>query len=245
MAEQFLLKSTFHGSMGSLTGQKWKNKEVIHAKIWSKTPARPVQKDSLRAFEALNRVASAIAKHWWPWLGLKAVGMHKHNAVARFLAACVQNHVFGLGGFTKRFKSDGTAQINSWNYDKENGLLTFEAEAHLPQFTTRQQSWLVLVFDTQGRVFLCEVPTAQLIRRSLYIPAENEQEPFIITLTSTKDNKKYRLGGLSVNSYVINGILYTSFLKNSTWRFIPPNIISTDSPNVSVDEAGNIVIINE
>ena len=94
MAIQELLKASYTGSLGETTGAKWKNKAVVKGKIWSKTPNSKTQTDSVRSFECLNRVASAIASQWFYRLGIKAVNMHKHNAVAKLLKSSVKTHEF-------------------------------------------------------------------------------------------------------------------------------------------------------
>lgn len=89
-----LLKASYTGSLGSTTGAKWKNKAVIKAKIWSKAPPTASQTASVRAFECLNRLASAIAKAGFKQLPLSARKMLPHNAVAQWLKPTIKNKVW-------------------------------------------------------------------------------------------------------------------------------------------------------
>lgn len=89
-----LLKASYTGSLGNTTGAKWKNKAVIKAKIWSKAPPTASQTASVRAFECLNRIASAIARAGFKHLPLSAKKMLPHNAVAQWLKPAIKNKLW-------------------------------------------------------------------------------------------------------------------------------------------------------
>lgn len=198
MAEQKLIQGTFHGSVGTLTGAKWKDKEVVKQKIWSKTPASPAQKSSVRSFECLNRLSSAIAKAWWYKLGLSNAKMHKHNAVAKLLAPVVANHTFDPSAIEEVFKADGTGAISAYSFDPETNLLEFTASTTLDVSAASGNSWLVVAFSVTGEVFLCESPAAATITRSLFVPVPADTEPYVMVLTTQKDRRRVRYGGFAL-----------------------------------------------
>lgn len=198
MAEQKLIQGTFHGSVGTLTGAKWKDKEVVKQKIWSKTPASPAQKSSVRSFECLNRLSSAIAKAWWYKLGLSNAKMHKHNAVAKLLAPVVANHTFDPSAIEEVFKADGTGKIDAYTFDPETNLLEFSASTTLDVSAASGNSWLVVAFSVTGEVFLCESPAAATITRSLFVPVPADTEPYVMVLTTQKDRRRVRYGGFAL-----------------------------------------------
>ncbi len=244
MAEMNILNGTYHGRLGRTTGVKWKNKEVVKGKIWSKTPNNETQTKSVRAFECLNRIASAIAKNWWQWLGLSDSKMLKHNAVARLLKDCVTGHTFTPAGFFPCFHKDGTNALLSHTWDNETKMLSFKAQTYLSGTLGRDFSWMVLVFDLKGKVYYVSVPPTKTVEISIYIPYENENEPFILLLNSVKDGKKYRLGGLVLNDFVVLETLYTELLRNSEWFYIADGeIAGTNYDSVTVDSETETIYI--
>lgn len=244
MAEINILNSTYHGKLGRTTGVKWKNKEVIKGKIWSKTPENKAQQDSVRAFECLNRVSVAIAKKWWYWLGLKNTRMLKHNAVARLLKGCISNHTFTPSGFFPVFSKDGTNEITSLTYDNETHHLDLECSTNLSGTVGRDFSWLVLVFDREGKVYFAETPPAKSFTLNQYLPIAEGEEPFVLLVNSQKDGKKYKLGGLTLNYCVVSEVLYTELLKSSVWFYeTEDKTAGTNYDTVTVDEQKEILYI--
>lgn len=94
MATFNLLTGSLEGSIGSITGQKWKNKHVIKTKIDGRAPHNATQNASRVAFESLNRLAVDFSRLFWLEIGLDASKMLKHNAMAKFMAPVVSNHTF-------------------------------------------------------------------------------------------------------------------------------------------------------
>lgn len=220
MAVQELLRSSYTGSLGETTGTKWKTQDVVKGKIWSKTPNNETQTNSVRAFEALNRVASAIAKKWFYWLGIKAVNMHKHNAIAHLLKGCVAHHAFNIYGISVVFPNNGTVEIGSSSVDFETGLVSFSASTTFNIGNNKNQSWLVLVFKQDGTVLLCETPPTKIYSATFYAPVVDGDEVYFMALSSERVNGKYILGGSSLPVYVINGRFYTSRVTQSIWEYV-------------------------
>lgn len=94
MAEMDLLKANFTGKLGALSGANWKGRPVIKAAPFSKAPPSAIQTNSVRAFECLNRLSSAIAEVAFPYLNLSDKKMLRHNAVAHWLKPLVATHSF-------------------------------------------------------------------------------------------------------------------------------------------------------
>ena len=124
MGEMNLLQSNFTGSVGAVTGVKWKKQNVIKKKIWHKAPPQAVQTNSLRAFEALNRVSAKIAKLMWYQLGISDRHMQKHNAIAKMCKAVVENHSFNVMGFSQIFPVTGETAIQNYSEDTETNTVT-------------------------------------------------------------------------------------------------------------------------
>lgn len=222
MATQELLKASYNGSLGETTGSKWKSRDVVKGRIWSKTPNNETQTKSVRAFEALNRVASAIAKQWFYWLGIKAANMHKHNAVAHLLKECVFGHVFDPVGFESVFAQNGTVRILSQSVDYDTGEISIKASTTYSPATNRKQSWLILVFTQVGKVLYCASPATTSVDFSFFAPIVPGDTVYIMALSSDKSGKKPVLGISSDFPLYQNGCFFSSRSLDSVWRFVAP-----------------------
>lgn len=196
MAENKLLLGGFYGKAGSMVGQKWKDKIQVHARVFSKSPPSQLQTDNVRAFECLNRLSSALAKKWWPWLGLSDKEMHKHNAIAKWLKPLIATHTFEPDTLRSIIPNDGLAEITSLEYNQQTRFFTLDAHTVLDVGTNPDCSWLVCVGDTYGNIFYCESPSARSISLAFQVPIEPLQSLFAFTMVSQKETKGFRISGL-------------------------------------------------
>lgn len=240
MAENKMLIGGFYGKAGSMVGQKWKNKTQVHSRVFSKSPPTELQTESVRSFECLNRVASAIAKKWWNWLGLSDKSMHRHNAVAKLLRDSVSQHFFNPGLFGRVFKSDWTAFVSEYSWNRETKTLTAGVETALDVGPGGNASWLALVISPTGEVFLCQVPPSRSWEFSFDVPLPVDVQPIVMTLAAVKDGKRTKYCGFSIKGQeppigpVVDGCYYTSLTAAAGWRYEDPETMATDSGNVRV-----------
>lgn len=243
MAEVDLLKSTFHGSAGTMTGVKWKNQEVVKQKIWSKAPNSQKGTNSLRAFECLNRLSSAIAKKFWYKLGLTDKKMYKHNAVAKFLAPCVKNHYFDINAIEEIFVNDRSCYIGDFSFNAETKLLHFVAQTELDISPNSPNAWLVIAIDNMGKVYYCDSPKTAAVEVSFYIPIADGLEPYVLTIATTKEQKRILYRGFSISGYVRNRVLYTDLLSLSQWSYDGINKAIAIGQGVAYNSTDNSLII--
>lgn len=241
MGKMDLLNANISGTVGAMTGQVYKGKSVLHARIWSRTPLNRTQKNSVRAFEALNRLSCAISKHWFYWLGIRADNMLKHNAVAHFLQPVVADHTFNIAVLPELFPDASLTALGSVDYNSETGQISFSASYVGAVPLGINASWLVLVFDNAGHVFYSESPSESSITRSFIIPGNPAQKPTVLVLASNKANGKYVLGMAQRLPLVENGCFYTGRSTSSVWTYVSPAIARAVGAGVSV--SGNTVVV--
>ena len=94
MAYFNLLAGNCIGTLGATYSARSKSGNVLKARPFSKSPSSTTQKNCVRAFEALNRISSKLAKTSWNLFNLSDAKTLKHNAIATFLKPCIQNHAF-------------------------------------------------------------------------------------------------------------------------------------------------------
>lgn len=196
MAFQQFIKGSFNGRVGSVVGQKWKNKTQLHARVFSKSPPTEKQTKNVRAFECLNRLSSAMAKTWFPWLGLSAKEMYPHNAVSRWLKPLIASHQFEPEVIRQLIEEDGQAVLEEFQFNRATGQFNCIASTTINPAPGSNESWLVTVLDSTGKVYICESPRAKkvTIERIIQIPYYVSLCAF--TMVSKKVDKKYQLSGL-------------------------------------------------
>lgn len=157
MAEMDLLKASYTGSLGNTTGAKWKNKAVIKAKIWSKAPPTASQTASVRAFECLNRLASAIAKVGFKQLPLSAKKMLPHNAVAQWLKPTIKNKLWEPQNISEVIPYSNLIKFEFLIIDKatSTGLVRLKYESQ-PQELLGSLLFIA-VFRSNGHIADCRV----------------------------------------------------------------------------------------
>lgn len=196
MAFQQFIKGSFNGRVGSVVGQKWKNKTQLHARVFSKSPPTEKQTKNVRAFECLNRLSSAVAKTWFPWLGLSAKEMYPHNAVSRWLKPLIASHRFEPGIIQQLVEKDGQAVLEEFQFNRTTGQFNCTASTTINPTSGSNESWLVTVLDSTGKVYVCESPRAKKVTIERIIQLPNRVSLCAFTMVSKKVDKKYQLSGL-------------------------------------------------
>jgi hypothetical protein len=174
MAVMNLLKSTFTGSLGRVTGANWKGKPVIKARIFSKAPSSNAQTQSVRAFEALNRLSVTIARQGFSYMGLSAKTLLPHNAVAKFLQPIVKNHDFDISNAVESIKKDGSQVILAFNYNRYSEIGTLKiglGPNYVPLTGTKT---FINIFDQTGRSFFSDFIDTADYQKSFFMPFSSE-----------------------------------------------------------------------
>lgn len=159
MATVNILQGSITGSVGKITGSVWKGKPTIRAKVFSKAPPQELQTASVRAFEKLNRISSAIAQTGFARLGLSAKNIHKHNSVARWLSPIIRNHAFEPQNIIDVIPQADNFRITSFVYNPANGKTNIEVRL-VNGFVPLPSSYLfVIVFDDNGNTYFahCDI----------------------------------------------------------------------------------------
>jgi len=147
-----LLKSAYTGKLGETYGASWKGKPVVRAVPFSKAPPTPAQTKSVRAFECLNRVASAIARMGFAHTGLAAKTMHPHNAVAKFLTPTIKNKIFEPANIKEVIPAGENLRITAFAFDGKTAILTVGYKYVSNTVYDANQRVFVIVCDNHGYV---------------------------------------------------------------------------------------------
>ncbi len=150
MAFLNLLGGNFIGRLGTYYGSRSRSGVVVKVVPFSKAPATESQVANVRAFEALNRISATIARMFWAYLGLNQGPMHKHNAVAAWLKACIATHLFIPADIGLVIPEDGSLEISEFSINAPAliGHLTFTLSAPYP--SASGGAYLFMIFDQYG-----------------------------------------------------------------------------------------------
>lgn len=244
MARLNFTKGQIRGTLGNQYGTARKSETVISIRpVGPRHPAQ-VNTQCVRAFEALNRLSSAVASLCFPWLGLPTKNRLKHNVVASWLKPLVKNHVFNLGNFEEIAPPDNSIFIDTWERNVETGALTLQMHTSAPVSRADGSLWFVFVLDATGRAIYRVAPSSQSL--STVIQTNPFQTGgfslFAFRVEKRRTRYFYRgfvmLGGLLID----DGVLFTSRAPNPPgWQIDSERLIITDS---SVQITGERMIIS-
>jgi hypothetical protein len=174
MAEMNLLKANFTGSVGVITGATWKGKPVVKARIFSKAPPSTAQTNSVRSFEALNRISSQIAKLGFAELGLSAKNMLPHNAVARFLKPIVKDHEFAPANAEAKIPNDGSLKIVNVARESSTSIVTVSLALGTDYIPFTGSKMYLIFFDQTGQTYFSYFGDPQDLNFQFYLPFSDE-----------------------------------------------------------------------
>jgi hypothetical protein len=196
MAEMNLLKSNFSGTLGRLCGTTWKGKSVVKAKPFSKAPPSKAQTQSVRAFEALNRISAVIAKQGFSYMGLSQKTMLPHNAVAKFLKPIIENHQFDISKASKVIPQDGDQLILGFTFNRstETGTLNIGLGSSFVPLTGTKT--FILVFNQFGQHLFSDFIDTSDYSKSFFMPYSPEYQYNAMIFMSEPAYKGVLLHGL-------------------------------------------------
>jgi len=241
MAEMNLLRSDVTGSFGAHTGVRAKGKSIIKGKIWSKAPPNALQTNSLRAFEGLNRIASAVAKKYWYWLGFTQGNKHKHNVVASKFKIMVETHRFYPPRLSEVIPLGDKISLSDYHIDPISGKIELKVKAELPEIVSGRQSVLVMIFNGTGHIYYCERMKTPVLEVSMYAPVTTDFPYYAMAFSSTKEGKKIRLGNLAYQMTLPDNVFYTEPHTKIKWWTVAPNYLYGEGAGLSTEETTLVV----
>lgn len=243
MGKMNLLKSNYTGSVGATTGAVQRGQSVIKARVWSKAPASPTQKKSVRAFEALNRVCGIMAKRWAKWLPVKKENMLLHNALAKYFRAVVKNHAFDVAGFKERTNGTSSILVSGFDFNLESGSLKFKATATLNHWEQGLESWLIVVTDASGHILHCAEPRALEYEFDAVVTPVDPEIIYVLCFASSIQSGKPVLTGFTAGASVFGGVWFPLLQDGIQSAWFENGVLYIVSPSAVYDN-GRIIIAN-
>ena len=193
MAQLNLVKGEFKGTLGKFVGTKYKGKAIIKSAPFGVAPPTLKQTANVRAFEKLNRLSAAMAKNFWPALGLSDKKMLKHNAAAHWLKPLIASHQFEPLNFLNVVKESKLfTMTTSMEPDSDNDLLLTFTSAYWDDFSADARIHAVTV-DDNGSCGGTITTAAAAGYKYIQAPPNPHGRISIIAFISDKKNKVYKL----------------------------------------------------
>lgn len=146
-----LLQGTYRQKVGETYGARWKNKTIAKAVPFSRAPQTHTQRAAVRAFEGLNRIAGALARTGYKYLGITNKNMLPHNAVAKWLKPMIRQHQFNPAGIQQIIPAGDLIRSLQVHYDTDTGV--YSTQCDLAQSEQDTSDWRLhwIVCDQVGR----------------------------------------------------------------------------------------------
>jgi hypothetical protein len=169
MAEMNLLKAGFTGRLGQLSGAVVNHKYILKAGVFSKAPPTPRQTNNVRAFEALNRIAGAISKAGFQYLGLTEKNMLRHNAIAKFLKPAIKNHFFEPSLISEVIPADNSLRLVNFSANASKNSVAIALVLDTSYIPPPGSRLFFLIFNQFGQVQYIECAEARDIQKTVNV----------------------------------------------------------------------------
>lgn len=230
MAEQKLIQGTFIGRVGGIVGQIQKGQPIIKSTSNGIVKTTKTQKKAVRAFECLNRLASAIAKQMWDRLNLSDKTMHKHNAVAQWLKPTIADKIFNLTEINQVIPLSDLLIIDNFIVNQSEGVLQVDITRKPELETLADLKTTLIVIDGLGFVYhIGETqPDALTFKIKAQLQKATKLHAFYI-ITYTNGEEKLQLTSniftRQANKIIENEIWYTSRMKRVSVIITPEGTV--------------------
>lgn len=198
MATLNVLKAGYIGKLGETYGSRWRNKTVIKAIPFSHAPRSQPQQDSVRAFECLNRIASAIAAIGFKYTGLSSKTMLPHNAVAHFLRPVVREHIFDPTAIAEVIPPGDDIQITGFTFNRTSSFTSVRLDKAHGYSPPSGSKIFLLIFDGSGKVRYRRLFHPQYFFDSFWMEHFDSQVYYAMAFLSSPSGKTYKLSNLQL-----------------------------------------------
>lgn len=232
-------KGGFRGKIGCHYGEK-QNGNLQLKKTPTAIPKHTQnQTNAVRAFEKLNRFASAVASVAFPFLGIKREKLLKHNATAKYFKGLIENHVFDFQNFGDYFVQDSSIILHIFSRSSDGRSFQVSAENLAPFQKENGSAWFVFLFDPNFRALLATAPDSQEF--SATVSANPEifgTFRAVVFRVEKRANRRFFFGLFSeidvTEELIFNGIWHIKNSENPSAYIIEENRIICADPESAV-----------
>lgn len=200
MATQNLLRGEYRGSVGRTTGQKWKGRVTVHARIFSKAPPTPAQTNCLVSFGCIQRIASALRKTKRTAFILDTAHMTAQNALCSILKDAESKDGWSADRLAEVFKQRLAFEVSELSLNQEAQTAEFRTVFSGSRGDYSNLTLFAMLMSDKARVYMCKLVTQDEQIFKLTFPIGESTAIQACTMAVWHKNGKNVLGGWSIKS---------------------------------------------
>ena len=233
-----ILKAGYSGKTGQTYGVEKKDRFIVKAVPFSHTPHNHSQNQAKDKFIGLNRIASAVVKKFWYYLGLSDKSMYRNNALTRAWKQALEGDVFLLENMEKVIPNVGALQIIENSFDYETFDYSYTITDNEP-LSEGQEQYIYASIVTNRFITKQDVSAkGQITTLKSSLDIVNFAFIQVYAFKARRYKNKWYLSGLSITEkkyiIVVNGVFYMSRWQWNVKPFIKNGILYLSSKDTSI-----------
>ncbi len=235
-----ILKAGYSGKTGQTYGVEKKDRFIVKAVPFSHTPHNHSQNQAKNKFIGLNRIASAIVKKFWNYLGLSEKNMYRNNALTKAWKIALEGNEFLLENLKRVISDKGTLEIieNNFNYETFDYSYTIKDNETLP---AGNEQYIYASLVTNNFITKLDVSAkGQIATLISSLGVVNFAFIQVYAFKARKYRNKWYLSGLSITEkkyiIVVNGIFYMSRWQWNIAPLIKDGILYMSSQDTKIKD---------
>lgn len=244
MGTMNLLTASFVGKVGEVYGEKQHGKYFAKAVPFSHAPHNSAQKNAYSAFTRMNRFAAGVTKYFFPFLGVSARNMLKHNAVASAFKKSIAGGAWDLDSMSVVITPDGTCSLDSFVVDPDTQTLSLSASTSLAVDKNSGSAWVMGITNESGKILGALVPDSPADSLRVQTPFLETSSFFAFAFRADRVLSGVHLHGwVSSAQKIISGTTwYTSRMPSAGSYGVSAGTLSVPVGDISISSAGVISI---
>lgn len=233
-----ILKAGYSGKTGQTYGVEKKDRFIVKAVPFSHTPHSHSQNKAKDKFIGLNRIASAVVKKFWYYLGLSDKSMYRNNALTKAWKQALEGDVFLLENMEKVIPNVGALQIIENSFDYETFDYSYTITDNEP-LSEGQEQYIYTAVVTNRFITKQDVSAkGQITTLKSSLGIVDFAFIQVYAFKARRYKNKWYLSGLSITEkkyiIVVNGIFYMSRWQWNVKPFIKNGILYLSSKDTSI-----------
>lgn len=220
-----ILKAGYSGKTGQTYGIEKKDGYIVKAIPFSHTPHNDSQVKAKDRFVGLNRIASAVVKKFWNYLGLSDKNMYRNNALCKYWKSSLIGDSFRLENLKEVISQSETLKITSELFNANELKFIYSAQDSTPGAGVKEQYIYIAIVTDKNITKADAVAKGNSVILSTTFDNISFAYFQIWAFKSVRESKKWNLRGLSVSDPVFVIIVDEVFYVNRWGWHVMPYII--------------------
>ncbi len=217
-----ILKAGYSGKTGQTYGIEKKDGFIVKAIPFSHTPHNNKQVKAKDKFIGLNRIASAVVKKFWYYLGLSDKNMYRNNALCKLWKDSLIGDSFKLENLKSVISQNEELRLVTELFNADAMKFIYSAQDLLPGAGVKEQ-YIYLAIVTDNNITKADVAAkGNSVVLSTTFDTVNFAYFQVWAFKSVRELKKWNLRGLSISEPIFIIIVDEVFYVDRwSWHVMP------------------------